>query len=115
MTDEDTQFCMLPMYPPSTSAARHAGLYSSSMRVLNLNKTGKSSTKAQALIANPLVSRILIKRSNIKRATAADRRHKPLFARSRRRYAGVSTPAPDSKGLQTFTNYENRLEKDAYM
>ena len=68
---------MLP--PPTSAAARHAGLYSSSMCELNLNKTGKSSTKAQALIANPLVFRILIKRSNIKRATAADRKQRNLL------------------------------------
>jgi hypothetical protein len=30
--EEQTQFCLLPMYPPPTSARRHADLYSSSMR-----------------------------------------------------------------------------------
>lgn len=79
VTEEGTQFCLLPMYPPPSSAARHAGFYSTSMRVLNLNKSGESSMKAQVLIANPLVTRILIKRSKIKRATAADRKQRNLL------------------------------------
>jgi hypothetical protein len=32
--EEETQFCMFHMYPPPTSFARHAGLYSSSMRMM---------------------------------------------------------------------------------
>jgi hypothetical protein len=72
--EEETQFCMFPMYPPPTSSARHAGLYSSSMRVLNLKESGKSSSKAHALVFNPLVSKILLKRSALKRASHADRK-----------------------------------------
>jgi hypothetical protein len=74
--EEQTQFCMFPMYPPPTSSARHADLYSSCMRVLNLEKSGKSSSKAHALIFNPLVSKILLKRSVLKRASHADRKQK---------------------------------------
>ncbi len=55
------------MYPPPTSSAGHAGLYGSSMRVLNLEGSGKSSSKAHALTFNPLVSKILLKRSALKR------------------------------------------------
>jgi hypothetical protein len=51
--EEETQFCMFPMYPPPTSSARHAGLDSLSMRALNLEESGKSSSKAHALIFNP--------------------------------------------------------------
>jgi hypothetical protein len=77
--EEQTQFCMFPMYPPPKSSARHVDLYSSSMRVLNLEKSGKSSSKAHALIFNPLVSKILLKRSVLKRASHADRRQRKLL------------------------------------
>jgi hypothetical protein len=69
--EEETQFCLFPVYPLPTSSARHAGLYASSMRVLNLEESGKSSSKAHALIFNPLVSKILLKRSALKRASHA--------------------------------------------
>ncbi len=36
--EEQTQFCMFPMYPPPTSSASLADLFSSSMRELNLEK-----------------------------------------------------------------------------
>ena len=58
VTEEHSQF---PMYPTPTSSSRHAGLYPTSMRVLNLDTSRKSAAKAQALIFNPLVSRILLK------------------------------------------------------
>jgi hypothetical protein len=61
--EEQIQFCLLPMYPPPTSSARHADLYSSSMHVINLAKTGKKTSKEHALVFNPLVSKILLKRS----------------------------------------------------
>jgi hypothetical protein len=83
--EEETQFCMFPMYPPPTSSARHAGLYSSSMRVLNLEGSGKSSSKAHALIFNPLVSKILLKRSALKRASQADIKQRKLLQVESRR------------------------------
>ena len=61
--EEQTQFCLFPLYPPPTSSARHADLYSSSMKSVNLKKSGKSSSKAEALLFNPLVTKILLKRS----------------------------------------------------
>ena len=76
---------MFPMYPPPTSSARHAGLYSSSMRVLNLEKSRKSSFNAHALIFNPLVSRILLKRSTLKRASQADIKQRKLLQVESRR------------------------------
>jgi hypothetical protein len=83
--EEETQFCMFPMHPPPTSSARYAGLCSSSMRVLNLEGSGKSSSKAHALIFNPLVSKILLKRSALKRASHADiKQMKLLQVESRR-------------------------------
>jgi hypothetical protein len=57
--EEQTQFCPFPMYPPPTASARHAELYSSSMHVIDLAKTGKKS-KEHALVFNPLVSKILL-------------------------------------------------------
>jgi hypothetical protein len=83
--EEETQFCMFPMYPPPTSSARHAGLYSSSMRVLNLEGSGKTSLKAHALIFNPLVSKILLKRSALKRASHADMKQRKLLQVESRR------------------------------
>jgi hypothetical protein len=83
--EEETQFCMFPMHPPPTSSARHAGLYSSSMRVLNLEGSGKSSSKAHALIFNPLVSKILLKRSALKRASHADIKQRKLLQVESRR------------------------------
>ena len=83
--EEETQFCMFPMYPPPTSSARHAGLYSSSMRVLNLQGSRKSSINAHALIFNPLVSRILLKRSALKRASQADIKQRELLQVESRR------------------------------
>ena len=83
--EEETQFCMFPMYPPPTSSARHAGLYSSSMRVLNLQGSGKSSSRAHALIFNPLVSKILLKRSALKRVSHADRKQRKLLQVESRR------------------------------
>jgi len=73
----------VPHVPSSNTSARHAGLYSSSMGVLNLEGSGKSSSKAHALIFNPLVSKILLKRSALKRASQADIR-KLLQVESRR-------------------------------
>jgi hypothetical protein len=35
--EEQTQFCLLPMYPPATSSARHADLFSSSMHLINMD------------------------------------------------------------------------------
>ena len=83
--EEETQFCMFPLYPPPTSSARHAGLYSSSMRVLNLEGSGKSSSKMHALIFNPLVSKILLKRSALKRASQADIKQRKLLQVASRR------------------------------
>jgi hypothetical protein len=85
--EEETQFCMFPMNPTPTSTAmsRHAGLYSSSMRVLNLEGSGKSSSKAHALIFNPLVSKILLKRSALKRASEADIKQRKLLQVESRR------------------------------
>jgi hypothetical protein len=73
------------MYPPPTASARHAGLYSSSMRDLNLEGSGKSSSKAHALIFNPLVSKILLKRSALKRASQADIKQRKLLQVESRR------------------------------
>ena len=82
--EEQTQFCLLPMYPPPTSSARHADLYSSSMHVIDLSKTGKK-TKEHALIFNPLVSKILLKRSLLKKYTCADRKQRKLLQAVSRR------------------------------
>jgi hypothetical protein len=83
--EEETQFCMFPMYPPPTSFARHAGLHSSYMRVLNLEGSGKSSSKAHALIFNTIVSKILLKRSTLKRASQADIKQRKLLQVETRR------------------------------
>ncbi len=83
--EEETQFYMFPLYPPPTSSARHAGLYSSSMRVLNLEGSGKSSSKAHALIFNPIVSKILLKLSALKRASQADIKQRKLLQAASRR------------------------------
>ena len=37
--EEQTEFCLFPMYPPLTASARHAELYSSSMHVIDLAKS----------------------------------------------------------------------------
>jgi len=76
--EKQTQFCLLPMHPPPTSSARHADLYSSSMHVIDLSKTGKK-TKEHALTFNPLVSEILLKRSLLKKYTCADRKQRKLL------------------------------------
>ena len=83
--EEETQFCMFAMYPPPTSSARHAGLCSLSMRVLNLEGSGKGSSKAHALIFNPLVSQILLKCSALKRASQADIKQRKLLQVESRR------------------------------
>jgi hypothetical protein len=55
------------------------------MRVLNLEGSGKSSSKAHALIFNPLVSKILLKRSALKRASQADIKQRKLLQAASRR------------------------------
>jgi len=64
--------------------ARHADLYSSSMHVIDLSKTGKK-TKEHALIFNPLVSKILFKRSLLKKYTRADRKQRKFLQAVSRR------------------------------
>jgi hypothetical protein len=64
VTEEDTGYCLLPMFPPPSSATRHTGIYSTSMRVINMNAGNNSAT---ALSFNPLVQRILLNRSIAKR------------------------------------------------
>ena len=49
------------------------------MRVLDLNKSSKSSARAQALIFNPLVSKILLKYSAMKKESQADRKQRNLL------------------------------------
>jgi hypothetical protein len=83
--EEETQFCMFPMYPPPASSARYAGLYSSSMRVLNLEESGESSSKTHALIFNPLALKILLKRPALKRASHAGRKQRKLLQVESRR------------------------------
>jgi hypothetical protein len=46
------------------------------MKVVNLEKSGKSSSKAEALMFNPLISKILLKRSVLKRVSHADRKQR---------------------------------------
>jgi hypothetical protein len=53
--------------------------------VLNLEESGKSSSKAHALIFNPLVSKILLKRSALKRASHADSKQRKLLQVESRR------------------------------
>jgi hypothetical protein len=53
-------------------------LYSSSMHVIDISKTGKK-TKEHALIFNPLVSEILLNRSLLKKYTCADRKQRKLL------------------------------------
>jgi hypothetical protein len=48
------------------------------MHVIDLSKTGKK-TKENALIFNPLVSKILLKRSLLKKYTCADRKQRKLL------------------------------------
>lgn len=48
------------------------------MHVIDLAKTGKKS-KEHALVFNPLVSKILLKRSLIKKITHADRKQRNLL------------------------------------
>jgi hypothetical protein len=73
--EEETQFaCTLLQRLPQDMQ-----VYSSSMRFLNLEESGKSSSKAHALIFNPLVSKILLKRSALKRASHADRKQRKLL------------------------------------
>ena len=55
------------------------------MRVLNLEGARKSSINAHALIFNPLVSRILLKRSALKRASQADIKQRKLLQVESRR------------------------------
>ena len=83
--EEETQFCLFPMYPPPTTSARHADLYSSSMRVINMEKCGLKTrvSNAVALAFSPLVSKILLKRSAVKRAKAADRKMRQKLLRQR--------------------------------
>ena len=82
--EEQTQFCLFPMYPPPTASARHAELYSSSMHVIDLAKIGKKS-KEHDLVFNPLVSKFLLKRSLIKKITHADRKQRKLLQALSRR------------------------------
>ena len=84
--EEETQFCLVPMFPPPTTSARHSGLYSSSMRVIDMEKCGSLASKELALAAfNPLVSKILLRRSSVKRITAAERyQRKKLLAAHRK-------------------------------
>jgi len=78
--EEESQFCLFPMYPPPTSSARHSGIYSSSMRVIDMNTCGSASAKSYALTFNPLVSKITLKRP-AKRFAAAERKiRKTLLA-----------------------------------
>ena len=72
--EEQTQCGLFPLYPPPTPSATHANLYSSSLKVVNLQKSGKSSSKAEALLFNPLVTKILIKSSALKRVSHAERK-----------------------------------------
>jgi hypothetical protein len=75
----------------------YSTLYSSSMRVLNLEESGKSSSKAHALIFNPLVSKILLKRSALKRASHADRKQRKLLQVESRRIQKEKQRLPEEK------------------
>jgi hypothetical protein len=52
---------------------------------VNLQKSGKSSSKDEALLFNPLVSKILIKRSALKRVSHAERKQRNLLQAVSRR------------------------------
>jgi hypothetical protein len=52
VTEEETGYYLLPMFPPPSNTTRHTGIYSNSMRVINM-KSGNNS--ATALSFNPLV------------------------------------------------------------
>ena len=67
VTEEETGYCLLPMFPPPSYSTRHTGIYSNSMRVINMNS---GNNPASALSFNPLVKRILLKRSIAKRLSA---------------------------------------------
>ena len=67
VTEEETGYCLLPMFPPPSYSTRHTGIYSNSMRVINMNSGNNPAT---ALSFNPLVKRILLKRSIAKRLSA---------------------------------------------
>ena len=55
------------------------------MRVLNLEESGESSSKAHALIFNPLALKILLKRPALKRASHADIQQRKLLQVESRR------------------------------
>jgi len=109
--EEETQFCMFFMYPPPTSSARHAGLYSSSTRVLNLEESGKSSSKAHVLIFNLLVSHHNRKTSNCLRSRAisfsakdnSNDRLRFLQSLLKRKTAPISDSALDNDHLNSAT------------
>jgi hypothetical protein len=107
---------MFPMYPPPTSSARHAGLYSSLMRVLNLEGSGKSSSKAHALIFNPLVSKILLKRSALKRASQADIKQRKLLQVESRRIQKEKQRLLEEKrrGKEINRDQANRSNYNSY-
>ena len=100
--EEETQFCMFPVYPPPTSSARHAGLYSSSMRVLNLEGSGKSSSKAHALIFHPLVSKILLKRSALMQADMKQRKLLQVESRRIQKEKEIDTRPSEQNELQVL-------------
>jgi len=64
VTEEETGYCLLPMFPPPSNTTRHTGIYSNSMRVINMNSGNNSAT---ALSFNSLVKTILLNRSIAKR------------------------------------------------
>ena len=119
--EEETQFCLFPMYPPPTTSARHADLYSSSMRVINMEKCGLKTrvSNAVALAFNPLVHKILLKRSAVKRAKAADRkmRQKLLAAAHRNRIEKqrlLEQKRQLAEEKKLLRNRSNRSNYDAY-
>ena len=66
VTEEEAGYCLLPMFPPPSSSTRHDGIYSNSMRMVNMNMGNNSE---MVLSFNPLVKRILLNRTVAKQVS----------------------------------------------
>jgi hypothetical protein len=55
VTEEETGYALLPMFPPPSYTTRHTGIYSNSMRVINMN-SGNNSASGRLLKPGPASS-----------------------------------------------------------
>jgi len=68
VTEEETGYCLLFMFPPPSYLTSHTGIYSNSMRVINRMIIMNSGNNPAAVLSfNPLFKRILLNRSISKR------------------------------------------------